>query len=263
MALFTDQMGREIDIPSPPQKIVSLVPSQTELLFHLGLDEEVSGITKFCIHPQHWHQTKMRVGGTKNLHLETIKNLQPDLIIANKEENVQEQVEALADDFAVWISDVNNLPQALQMIHSIGAITGKEAKAAEINSNIQKGMETFLKPAGAPTVVYLIWQEPYMTVGGDTFIGDMIELAGYTNLFRNNSRYPAITIDELKTLKPEVLFLSSEPYPFGQKHLETFQELLPQTKVVLVDGEMFSWYGSRLQQAPAYFSDLQQQLGAI
>ncbi len=263
MALFTDQMGREMEISSLPQKIISLVPSQTELLFHLGLDEEVAGITKFCIHPQHWHQTKTRVGGTKNLHLETVKNLQPDFIIANKEENVQERVEALAQDFPLWISDVNNLPQALQMIHSIGTITGKEAKAAEIITNIQKGFETFLKPAGAPTVVYIIWQEPYMTVGGDTFIGEMLELAGYTNLFKNSSRYPAITVDELKTLQPEVLFLSSEPYPFDQKHLETFQQLLPHTKVVLVDGEMFSWYGSRLQQAPAYFTQLQQQLMVI
>lgn len=263
MATFTDQLGRAVDIQTPPQKIVSLVPSQTELLYHLGLNDEVAGITKFCIHPQHWHQTKTRVGGTKNLHLEIIKEIKPDLVIANKEENVQEQVEALAHDFPVWISDMANLPQALQMIHSIGTITGKEAIAAEIISNIQKGLETFLKPADAPTVVYLIWQEPYMTVGGDTFIGDMLERAGYTNLYKNSNRYPTITEDDLKTLQPDVLFLSSEPYPFAQKHLETFQRLLPHTKVALVDGEMFSWYGSRLQYAPAYFTGLQQQLKAV
>mgnify|MGYP003577389417 FL=1 len=262
MALYTDQLGREVAIESAPQKIISIVPSQTELLYHLGLHDQVAGITKFCIHPQHWHQTKTRVGGTKNLQLETIKSLQPDLVIANKEENVQEQVEALAKDFPVWISDINNLPQALQMIHSIGDITGKETIATEIISNIQKGFETFLKPADAPTVVYLIWQEPYMTVGGDTFIGEMLELAGYTNLYKNSNRYPTITEDDIKTMQPDVLFLSSEPYPFAQKHVDTFQQMLPHTKVVLVDGEMFSWYGSRLQYAPTYFTSLQQQLKA-
>ena len=263
MALFTDQVGREVEIQSPPQKIISLVPSQTELLYHLNLNDEVAGITKFCIHPQHWHQTKTRVGGTKKLHIDTIKELKPDLIIANKEENVQEQVEALANHFPVWISDVANLQQALQMIYTIGAITGKEEKAAEIGSNIQKGLETFLKPADAPTVVYLIWQEPYMSVGGDTFISEMLERAGYTNLYKNSNRYPTVTEDDLKALQPDLLFLSSEPYPFAQKHVETFQQLLPYTKVVLVDGEMFSWYGSRLQYAPAYFTSLQQQLKVV
>ena len=263
MALFTDQLGRELTLQTPPQKIVSLVPSQTELLYHLGLQTEVAGITKFCIHPQHWHQTKTRVGGTKNLDIEKIKTLQPDLVIANKEENVQAQVEELARQFPVWVSDVNTLPQASQMIHAIGNITGKTEAAATIISNIQKGFETFLKPESAPTVIYLIWQEPFMSIGGDTFISDMLERAGYTNLLKNSSRYPTLTEAELKVLQPDLLFLSSEPYPFAEKHLQKFQQLLPHTKVALVDGEMFSWYGSRLQYAPAYFTQLQQQLKAI
>lgn len=263
MALITDDLGNQLDISAPPQRIVSLVPSQTELLFHLGLDEEVTGITKFCIHPQHWHQTKTRVGGTKNIDTEKIKALQPDLIIANKEENVQAQVEALAGEYPVWISDINKLPDAIRMIHTIGNITGREAKAADIATNIQKGFETFLTPAGAPGVVYLIWQEPYMAAGGDTFIHDMLHRAGYTNLLADAQRYPTLTAEDLVNLKPQYLFLSSEPYPFAEKHVKGFEDLLPDTKVVLVDGEMFSWYGSRLQNAPTYFTQLQQQLSSL
>lgn len=260
MALFTDSLGRQVSIAAPPKRIVSIVPSQTELLYHLGLEEEVVGITKFCIHPRAWHQAKTRVGGTKNLQPQTIKGLQPDLVLANKEENVQEQVEALAEQIPVWVSDVNTLAEALQMIQAIGSITGKKDKALEICQNIQKGFETFIRLDYQPKVVYLIWQEPYMTIGGDTFISNMLQHAGYTNLFQDETRYPQISAEALQALNPEYLFLSSEPYPFNQKHIQAFENLLPQTKVVLVDGEMFSWYGSRLQHAPSYFATLQQQL---
>lgn len=263
MAVFTDDLCRTVTIPDVPQRIVSLVPSQTELLYRLGLDAEVVGITKFCIHPKQWHQTKTRVGGTKNVHIEKVKAAKPQLIIANKEENVQEQVEALAKEFPVWVSDVNTLQQALHMIAAVGTITGKEKNAAEIISNIQKGFETFSAPPEKPTVVYLIWQEPYMTIGGDTFINDLLQQAGYTNLFAQAQRYPVITVEELKAAQPQFLFLSTEPYPFAQKHVKAFQSFLPHTKVVLVDGEMFSWYGSRLQYAPAYFAQLQQQIKTV
>lgn len=260
MAVFTDQLGRTIALAAPPQRIVSLVPSQTELLYHMGLDAEVAGITKFCIHPAHWQGAKPRIGGTKNVNIEKIKSLNPDLVIANREENVQQQVEALAKQFPVWVSDVNTLPEALHMIQAIGKLTGKEATATNMVRDIQKGFETFVKTPPAPTVVYLIWQEPCMSVGGDTFIHHMLQHAGYTNVLKNRTRYPTLTADELKTLQPDYLFLSSEPYPFCQKHVKGFQNILPQAKIALVDGEMFSWYGSRLRQAPHYFKMLQQQL---
>lgn len=263
MALFTDDLGRQVEIPVLPKRIVSLVPSQTELLYHLGLAEEVAGITKFCIHPQAWHKSKTRIGGTKNVNLEKIRDLEPDLIIANKEENVQEQVEALAKEFPVWVSDVNTLDEAINMIRSIGQTTGKEDNAIQIIQNIQKGFETFVKPANPRNVVYLIWQEPYMTVGGDTFISNLLQHAGFTNMFQSETRYPQVSAERLQSLQPDYLFLSSEPYPFGEKHIEAFQKLLPQTQIELVDGEMFSWYGSRLQYAPSYFATLQHQLAPL
>ena len=260
MAIFKDDLGREVIIDDIPKRIISLVPSQTELLYHLHLNAEVVGITKFCVHPTEWFRSKTRIGGTKNVDISKIKNLQPDLIIANKEENVKSQVEEQAMDFPVWISDVNNLEEALRMIQAIGDMTGKKEKATQIAENIQKGFETFLPATPFPSVVYLIWQEPYMTVGGDTFINAMLQQAGYHNLFQHAQRYPTLTKKDLQNAQPDYLFLSSEPYPFSEKHVKDFESFLPHTKVVLVDGEMFSWYGSRLQQAPPYFRQLQHQL---
>lgn len=256
----TDQTGRTIELKHTPKKIISLVPSQTELLFDLGLDEEVIAITKFCIHPQKWFQTKIKIGGTKQLHADKIKKLQPDLIIANKEENVQQQIEELATHFPVWVSDVNNLNEATQMIQSIGMLTGKESKANEIIQHITKEFSQLQSPNPKPQTCYLIWQKPYMTVGGDTFINDMMNRAGFHNIFENQKRYPQITTGQLQTANCQLLLLSTEPFPFTQKHIDELQPLLPGTKIILADGEMFSWYGSRLIKAPAYFQQLQNQV---
>ena len=266
MPAFTDQTGRTIFPETTPQRIISLVPSQTELLFDLDLDEQVVGITRFCVHPPEWFYTKTRVGGTKKLQIDIIHQLQPDLIIANKEENVKEQVEECAKNYPVWVSDVNNLGDAYEMIEQVGLITDKVNKSEEIITSIKKEFSqirnTHSPPVGgAGGTCYLIWNDPYMTVGGDTFIHSMLEAAGFENVFKNQKRYPEITIDELKTKNLETLFLSSEPFPFKQKHIDQLQSLLPHTKMALVDGEMFSWYGSRLLYAPIYFNELQRSIG--
>lgn len=262
MNSFTDQLGQTIILNQIPKRIISLVPSQTELLYELGLSDEIIGITKFCIHPQSWFQTKTRIGGTKKLNFDTIHQLQPDLIIANKEENTKAEIEELANHFPVWVSDVNNLTQAFEMIHQIGIITGKSEKASEIVNSIKRNFGSIQKPSILLKTVYLIWQEPYMTIGGDTFINEMLEMAGYENCFKNESRYPEITLEQIQNSSCDVLMLSSEPYPFGQKHVAALQPLLPSVKIMLVDGEMFSWYGSRLMAAPAYFNRLNQALAS-
>ncbi|GAA4750683.1 helical backbone metal receptor [Flavisolibacter ginsenosidimutans] len=246
-----------------PQRIVSLVPSQTELLFHLGLREEVVGITKFCVHPQEWFRTKTRIGGTKTLNFEKIKSLQPDLILANKEENTQEQVEELAKHFPVWVSDVNTLEDALYMISAVGEITGRKEKATTLIEQIQTGFTSLQTQDVKRKMAYLIWKEPYMTVGGDTFIHDLLTRAGFENIFQNKNRYPVIGVEELLIASCQLLILSSEPYPFRQKHIEELQKQLPNTKIILADGEMFSWYGSRLLHAPAYFLQLREQIEAM
>ena len=260
MSFYVDQLGRSIELLKAPNRIVSLVPSQTELLFDLELSDEVIGITKFCVHPQDWFRTKIKIGGTKQLHVDQIRKLTPDLIIANKEENLREQIEELAKDFPVWISDVNDLDSALSMIESIGVITDRQQQAKHISNQIQLNFAQLKSANLNVRTCYLIWRDPYMTIGGDTFINNMLKYAGFENIFQNQKRYPEITIEDLKTANCQVLLLSSEPYPFKAKHVEEFQSYLPETKIILVDGEMFSWYGSRLLNAPAYFQQQQNQV---
>lgn len=256
---FTDQLGRTIEIDRTPKRIISLVPSQTELLYDLGLDEEVIGITKFCVHPEHWFRNKTRIGGTKTVNINKIKELQPDLIIANKEENVKEQVDELAKHFPVFVTDVNSLDDAYQMIYHIGKLTGKESKSEQIIKQINEGFSQ-LQTSNKLQTAYLIWKDPFMTIGGDTFVDDMLYYAGAVNIFSDKSRYPEITIKDLQDRGCQLLLLSSEPYPFSQKHVDELQSHLPTTKILLVDGEMFSWYGSRLLKAPSYFQKLGEKL---
>jgi ABC-type Fe3+-hydroxamate transport system substrate-binding protein len=261
MNLYTDQLGNTIEVSSFPKRILSLVPSQTELLYDLGLDEAVIGITKFCVHPDSWFRNKTRVGGTKNLDIEKIKQLRPDLIIANKEENVKEQVEVLQQIAPAWVSDVNDLYDALSMIASIGRITGTITKAQALIDNIRNSftqLPTVI--SNLSTATYLIWKDPYMTVGGDTFISDMMRHAGFVNVFADKKRYPEITPEDIRHSQCELVMLSSEPYPFKETHISELKSLLPDQKFIIADGEMFSWYGSRLQHAPGYFSKLRETI---
>ena len=265
MPAFTDQTGHSIFPENTPKRIISLVPSQTELLFDLGLDKQVVGITKFCVHPPEWFYTKKRVGGTKKLHPGIIHQLQPDLIIANKEENVKEQVEELAKDYPVWISDVTNLPTACEMIEQIGLLTDKPEKAKELISTIKVNFSQLQASNNKLRTCYLIWNDPHMTIGGDTFIHSMMEAAGFENIFNTKQRYPAVTIEDLVNANCELLLLSSEPFPFKQKHIDELKQALDKIgfsniKILLVDGEMFSWYGSRLLYAPQYFKDLHRSM---
>ncbi|MBP7409264.1 MAG: ABC transporter substrate-binding protein [Flavobacteriales bacterium] len=257
MRSLTDQMGRVVLVPERPQRIISLVPSQTELLYDLGLGERVVGITKFCVHPETWFNSKHRVGGTKKVDMEKVRALKPDLIIGNKEENERKDIQALEQEFPVWMSDVRDLNGALDMISAMGEITGTKEKANEIRNGITQAFGE-LKPMEEPsTVAYFIWREPYMVAGHATFVNDMLLRLGLINVFdEGDARYPEITSKELEDASPEVILLSSEPYPFKQKHIEEFKEICPDARVELVDGEFFSWYGSRLLKAPAYFASL-------
>ncbi|WP_026769823.1 helical backbone metal receptor [Asinibacterium sp. OR53] len=262
MISFCDQIGRSIELKEPPRRIISLVPSQTELLFNLGLDEEVVGITKFCVHPQQWFKSKTRIGGTKSVKPALIKELRPDLIIANKEENTKEQVDALRDLAPVYTSNVSTLDGALIMIRQIGIITGKEPAAEKIIHIIREGFADLSPTSGhqKTRTAYLIWRNPYMSVGGDTFIHDMLTRCGFQNVFAGQTRYPETSIEELASKNTTLILLSSEPYPFRKQHIAEIRQSLPQASIELVDGEMFSWYGSRLQQTPAYFTSLLQKL---
>ncbi len=257
-----DQLGREVILNHQPSRIVSLVPSQTELISFLGGDEILVGITKFCIHPNHIFKSKARIGGTKDFSFERIAALKPDLIIGNKEENTKEGILKLEKEFPVWMSDISTLKDALEMISKVGVILQKEAKAQDLQNKISDGFARFkqLKPT-PKKVVYLIWNKPYMAAGSKTFIGDMQSKLGFENLISASVlRYPELSDDDLINLNPEIVLLSSEPFPFKEKHVTDLQSKLPNAKILLVDGEMFSWYGNRLLQSVVYFENLINQL---
>ena len=257
MMFFTDQTQRTIELNHFPERIVSVVPSQTELLFDLNLDDEVIGITKFCIHPDQWFRTKERVGGTKSLNLQKIIELKPDLILANKEENTKEDLEALMQHCAVWISDIKNLSDACSMIHSVGEMCNRRSIANELVSEIRNQIPVVLPEL--KSAVYLIWNDPIMAAGTDTFISDMLPYAGFSNVVIKE-RYPALSDQELQTLNPQYILLSSEPFPFNNEHRLDYEKRFPESTILLVDGECFSWYGSRMRLAFPYFRLLTQQL---
>ncbi len=244
---------------NPPTRIISVVPSQTELLHELGLRDEVIGITKFCVHPKEWHHSKVRVGGTKTLQLELIHSLKPDLILANKEENNKEQIENLQQQYPVYISDVRNIEDALHMITRISELVHKQTEASKIISRIENALKNNGIKHRRLKTIYLIWKDPFMASGIDTFIHSMMQEGGFTNCVLL-PRYPILTNEELRKMNPELVLLSSEPYPFKQKHIEELARLLPEAQIKLANGELFSWYGSRMSQSFDYFSALHEEL---
>jgi len=258
----TDQLGNRIRLNKIPKRIVSLVPSQSEFLWDLGLQTELIGITKFCVHPEPMFKSVMRVGGTKNPDLEKIRSLQPDLIIGNKEENEKMIIEQLSREFPVWMSDVNTPEQALDMMQRVSNLLGKETEGNKI---IEASKHSLNKSKGlfhGESVAYFIWNEPYHFAGSETFIHSVLTHAGFKNVFFDRPRYPGMSLEDLGALHPEFCFLSSEPFPFNVEQAARVQEVLPETKVVFVDGEAFSWYGSRLIYLHGYLAHLKTKLYA-
>ena len=259
----TDQLGRSVTFDYPPKRIISLVPSQTELLLDLGLDEEIVGITKFCVHPIDIWAAKPHIGGTKKFQFDKIAELQPDLIIGNKEENDKNQIDQLAQHYPVWMSDIKTLEDALDMIVMLGEITGKQAKATAMAIRIHQSF-TKMKESqtGKPkaSVAFFIWKNPYMVAAADTFINTMLDAAGFINVFADKTRYPKVTLTEVADRQPDIILLSSEPFPFAETHFGEFKEECQQAAIKLVDGEMFSWYGSRMLKAAEYFVNLRKEL---
>lgn len=242
MIKLQDQLSRWVELPEKPNRIVCLVPSITELLFDLGLDENVVGVTKFCIHPEAATQKK-RIGGTKQLKRAKIEALKPDLIIANKEENIQHQVEGLMEVCPVYISDVFDLNSCHEMIEQIGTLTETLPLAQELSRKQTNLFEQVEKKH--LKVLYLIWKNPWMCAGIDTYISKMMQVLGWQNV-QLSERYPELTISDMQRLNPDLILLSSEPYPFNEGHVNSLSEALSGIKVRAVDGELFSWYGSRL-----------------
>ena len=237
-------------------RVVSLVPSLTETIASLGGKNKLVGITRFCKYPLGIEKDVQRIGGTKSIHIQDVESLSPDLIVAVKEENEQKQVISLAEKFPVVVFDISDLNDALKMIEVMGMVLGNSDAATALNQKISKSFEQ-IPLRQFPDTLYLIWRKPWMAAGKNTFINDMMSRVGFENLV--DGRYPELGDDELA--KAKTILLSSEPYPFAEKHRQLLQDQYPEKKIVCVDGEMFSWYGSRLLKSARYFKDLQKVIG--
>lgn len=260
-----DQLGTKHFFKQTPIRIVSLVPSQTELLFDLGLEENIVGITKFCVHPVHFKAIKTIVGGTKNVKIDKIKALQPDVIICNKEENTKEIVDELAKICPVWVTNIVSIEDNLKMIQDFGQLFNKRIEAQKWIDKISfayQNFQQFIKDKPIKKAAYFIWANPYMVAGNQTFINELLQINHFQNIYANKeSRYPEV---ELKKIRlegdPDYVFLSSEPFPFTDEHAFEIGRYTHHTKTVFVDGELFSWYGSRLLKAFDYFKLLHSKI---
>ena len=257
MKTFRYQLNNSIYLKQKPNRIISLVPSQTELLSELGLEKEVIGITKFCIHPNSWKSKKKVIGGTKKINLQKIIELNPDLIIANKEENSKEDIELLQKNYPVWISNILNVNDLILMINSFGEIFEIEQKSKTLISSINTELKSLKNHLIHKKVLYLIWNKPEIVVGTQTYIDSQLKAIGLNNVVQK-ARYPKL--EEIEIENPDFIFLSSEPYPFQEKHRKEFEEKFPNSKTIIVDGEMFSWYGSRILKAIPYFRELKKTI---
>jgi len=263
---LADDLGRTIVLPRIPTRIISLVPSITLTLIDLGAGDTIIGRTKFCIHPADKVGKIPMIGGTKKIDVGKVLSLRPDLVIANKEENEKEQIETLSQYVPVFMTDIKNLEDNERLINKLGVITGKTTTAKRMLKEMTtafKSLEQQIIDQQNWNTLYVIWKDPYLSVGGDTFIHAVMEKAGLINVFRKKKRYPAFTVDELSAVQPDLVLLSSEPFPFTKKHLQHFKDAIPGVKVCLADGEYFSWYGSKMIHAPAYLKKLLAEIGDI
>lgn len=262
--IYTDQLGNNLVIEKPPVRIISLVPSLTELLFDLGLEDRIVGITKFCVHPYHLKSTKEKIGGTKKVQTEKIRLLQPDIIIANKEENTQEIVETLQAIAPVYVTEINSINDTLHVIAEFGKLFSVRTQAQQLIDKIEFGRADFARfMEGRPwqRSAYFIWKDPYMVAGKGTFINEMLKINHFSNIYEaREERYPEVIAQKMRIQgDPQVIFLPSEPYPFKDEDAFELGRFTHHAKAVFADGEMFSWYGSRIIKAFAYFKELQER----
>lgn len=262
--ILADQLGTQHIFETSPRRIISLVPSQTELLYDLGLEDRIVGITKFCVHPYHFKSTKKIVGGTKKVHYEKIRLLQPDIIICNKEENTKEIVEELRKICPVWVTDIITIEDNFRMISDFGQLFNCRIEAQKWNDKLAFALsdfKNFIKDKRVKKSAYFIWKNPYMVAGSDNFINELLKLNHFKNSYDTLGRYPEIHIEKMQEEgNPEIIFLSSEPFPFKKEDGHEIAQFVPDVPIILVDGEMFSWYGSRLLKAFDYFKKLHKTL---
>ncbi len=251
-------------------RIVSLCPSITESLVELGLGESLAGVTRYCIHPREALAGIPRVGGTKNPDLAAIRAVKPDLVFCNGEENRAEDIDLLKREFRVDVTHPRTVAEIPALLRHLGALTGREKEAEEISSQVEEalkrveeearqragGMTSGVAGAGGSVeasafrFVYLIWKDPWMTIGPRTYVADLLRRVGGSSSFEEKNvegpDYPVTDVDEIVASRPDVLILPDEPYRFRERDAAFWRERLPaSTRVVVVSGDDFCWHGVR------------------
>ncbi|WP_322487647.1 helical backbone metal receptor [Chloroflexus sp.] len=251
-----DALGRTIELAAPPQRIVSLVPSMTEWLFSVGAGERVVGITDYCIEPSVAIAHLPRLRGTKNPDRTAVLSLRPDLLIAEQEENRERDVLALAAaGVNVYVTAIRSVAHAATQLAALAEVLGVAATAAPMIAEIQAAMAD--PPVPARRVLALIWRDPWMAVGQDTYANDLLRLSGGINVAAALSgRYPRAPLAELLDLNPDIILLPSEPYPFSERDLPAFAEVADRCQIAFCDGMALTWPGPRTAAAIASFRQL-------
>jgi ABC-type Fe3+-hydroxamate transport system substrate-binding protein len=266
MPTFHDASGTAVIVPTPPRRIVSLIPSITETLFALGAGDAVVGCTTFCTEPRDGVATKTRVGGEKNPKLDLIRELGADLVVANIEENVREHIETLrAWGIPVFVTYPRTVEDGIRLVRELGAITATTSHGVAIVEALERRLGAVrADQAGRRRVRVFcpIWRNPYMTVNADTYIHDMLAVCGGDNVFAGLAkRYPEVSLEDVAQARPDVILLPDEPYRFRRAHVADFapypeMPAVRDGRIHVLDGKLLSWYGPRIDQALATLPEL-------
>lgn len=249
-----DGIARQVELPAPPRRIVSLVPSTTETLFALGVGDRLVGRTRYCVHPARELADVPEVGGTKSPRLAELAALRPDLVLANEEENkpaLWPRLELLAP---LYVAYPRTVDEALHDLRTTARLVGAEARGDELVATCQAARAELARVRRPFTYAYLIWKDPWMAVGPDTFVASMLAEVGGRCALNTDERYPRLELDALVAADPDVVYLSSEPYAFTAEHAAELGRLAERAR--LVDGELCSWHGARMVRALPYLAEL-------
>lgn len=257
-----DARGRTLSLALRPQRIVSLVPSITETLFDLGAGDRIVGVTRWCVHPADARTRARVVGGTHDVDLDVLARLEPDLVIANQEENPKPLVERLATVAPTYVTFPRTVRDGIVLLRRLGELTDQRDAGARAAARVEAAHRRARRadPQRAPRVLYLIWRRPWMSVNRDTFVHDMLTTCGAVNVLAHaEARYPTLSDADAAALRPDAILLSSEPYAFRERHREEWLRRgdLPAARlgqVHLVDGELCCWYGTRLLRGLPYLA---------
>lgn len=256
----SDALGRTIELAAPPQRIISLVPSMTEWLFSVGAGERVVGITDYCIEPAAAIAHLPRLRGTKNPDRAAILSLHPDLVIAEQEENRERDVLALAAaGVNVYVTAIRSVADVAAQLAALAAVLGVTEAATPMLAAIQAALTD--PPPPTRRVLALIWRDPWMAVGNDTYAGDLLRLSGGINVAAAlPGRYPRAPLAELLALDPDIILLPSEPYPFSDRDLPAFASVAERCQIAFCDGMALTWPGPRTSAAIASFRRLLEKI---